>query len=270
MQYSSYFISSLLLLTATLFVACVEDDTLRPPECRLTYYGENYLNGKIRDYTFVLDYDNKGRVIKKTYYQPYSVYQRSAYYDSIGYEGNRVDAIYRKHSDSKVVLMFWDIEYKDQYEVVSYYLPLTSEPGPASREFVWRDSKNRITRVDSGQKVEDSYKYTITPDHYIYHYDDKNLIQRDYFYYKISNGDTIKSSYQIEKWSSFSEAKNPFKGLPFIELRHKAYSEQMPTQYYVESYTSDYPDLNNSKTTEETYTLNEYGYPDRYLYDCVE
>ena len=265
------FILSLFLSSFVLFT-CTEEDVISPPVCLLTHYAENYSpldKDSIIDYTFVLTYDERGRVIDKTYYERYTNYQQKAYHDTVTYEGSRVASIERKlfYREPNTVIA-WEFEYTDQYEIVWLTnIPAAGLP-PIRKEVVWRDDKGKIVRIESTYGREDYHPFSIASSYIDYTYDNGNLIQKDMHSFQIVDGDTVTTGRQREEWTEHSTVKNPFKGLPFIDLRDQALSDYIPTQYFRNTESSRFPNRIDTVSWQRTYRMNEFGYPKKYLYDC--
>ena len=57
--------------------------------------------------------------------------------------------------DDPTIIMAWEVEYADQYEVILHYFPLISESEPFGEEFVWRDDQHRIVKTKSVYRSKD-------------------------------------------------------------------------------------------------------------------
>lgn len=257
-----------LLLSTVFLITCTEEDVISPrPECLLTHYGQNIYINELVDYSFVLEYDQQGRVVRRNRYGDFSNYEILLYYDSVAYEGDRVVGIYRKDYKDRD-LRAWKFDYADRFETVRHYGKSNDELVYSAYDLVWRDSEGRITKTEHTFPADHRKTRYRFFERYEYNYDQDNLVSRDLYSYTINLGDTTNIIEQQEFWLEYAEAKNPFRGLPFIDLRTVAYSNFQASQFYQErNIIKPYPKT-NTNGWKQTYRVNDRGYPNVYLYDC--
>ena len=247
-----------------------EDDFFPQPEdeeaiaCKLLAYGAQFNLDGTYELLNRVEYEND-RIVKRIIGTQYL--RDSVVYDDLG----RLWKLYKTPiSDQYSYSVF-------EYDNPSATLPVkrwetninpnSYNPTTTYEEFITYNESNQIAKtvIDHSVTFYNTGE-TLTENrttNYIYN-SEGNLIKK-HFIKTNFDGDTEEL---IEVYGDYDTYKNPFKNFPFIDMRGIADSPNNWRHYEYTNYYNGEPGANSGHRTIESYSYNEYDYPEPAIYDC--
>ena len=258
-----------ILIISFILISCSQsDDFNENGKCKLIFSDkvfQNNSNNEFKDtilYRTHYFYNLKNKLQKRVKYKylNFSLHYNST--DSLTYDSQgRLNKIFTK------TISYSSYEYLNSNKRASriyYYNQKLS-----STENIIYDNKNRVNktvRTYNKPNSNVSYTYKVEAE---YKYEQNNLSEIITYRYDKSPDNIVTEYHTFEKFENYDKYENPFKNLPFIDLRGISESENNYSKYSQQTFIS----YNSSRFTLESssYSVidnNNLEYLENSKYEC--